>query len=175
MAISRGCVLRRSSMRVVSWNIHWGCGRDGRIRIHAIIDALRKLNPHVICLQEVAANRPEREACARAAIYQLEPELEPPFQLGFRPGTAVLCGDFNFAPNDEDYRELTAPPAPGALQLLDTWNLRHGDKPRAPTAGLHGYKWPDKPGCYDYFFVTDDLAPRVTEVSVQSETSASDH
>jgi endonuclease/exonuclease/phosphatase family metal-dependent hydrolase len=32
-------------MRVVSWNIHWGCGRDGRIRIHAIIDVLRKLNP----------------------------------------------------------------------------------------------------------------------------------
>ena len=31
-------------MRVVSWNIHWGCGRDGRIRIHAIIDVLRKLN-----------------------------------------------------------------------------------------------------------------------------------
>ena len=51
-------------MRVVSWNIHWGCGRDGRIRIHAIIDVLRKLNPDVICLQEVAANHPELEGSA---------------------------------------------------------------------------------------------------------------
>ena len=53
-------------MRVVSWNIHWGCGKDGRIRIHAIIDVLRKLNPDVICLQEVAANHPELEGNASA-------------------------------------------------------------------------------------------------------------
>ncbi|WP_036169961.1 endonuclease/exonuclease/phosphatase family protein [Massilia sp. 9096] len=273
-------------MRVVSWNIHWGCGKDGRIRIHAIIDVLRRLNPDVICLQEVAANHPElegsaaasqfkqlggafggyhmieiapseiyrnnmprqfgnillskyritqaqrhvlpwppdpehlagmprgmietvldapggklrvltthleyysplqrmaqvqrirelhAEACARAAIYQPEPELEPPFQLGFRPGTAIYCGDFNFAPGDDDYRALLAPPASGELALLDAWQVRHGDMARAPTAGLHGYPWPDRPDCYDYFFVTEDLAPRVKELKVQSETSASDH
>jgi exonuclease III len=46
---------------------------------------------------------------------------------------------------------------------------------RAPTAGLHGYPWPQSAGCYDYFFVTEDLAPRIAEVNVQSETSASDH
>ena len=53
-------------MRVVSWNIHWGCGKDGRIRIHAIIDVLRRLNADVICLQEVAANHPELEGSASA-------------------------------------------------------------------------------------------------------------
>ena len=53
-------------MRVVSWNIHWGCGKDGRIRIHVIIDVLRKLNPDIICLQEVAANHPELEGSASA-------------------------------------------------------------------------------------------------------------
>ena len=273
-------------MRVVSWNIHWGCGRDGRIRIHAIIDVLRKLNPDVICLQEVAANHPElegsasasqfkqlagafggyhmieqapseiyrnnlprqfgnillskfritqaqrhmlpwpvdlehgagmprgmietvleapggklrlltthleyfspvqrraqvrrirelhEEACARAAVYQPEPDLEPPFQLGFRPGTAIYCGDFNFGPDSEDYRALLAPAPAGSLDLLDAWRVRHGDAPRAPTAGLHGFKWPEKPDCYDYFFVTEDLAGRVADISVQSETSASDH
>src|SRR5206468_10827336 len=91
------------------------------------------------------------EACARAAIYQPEPALEPPFQLGFRPATAIYCGDFNFAPGDADYHELLAPPAPDTLALLDAWRVRHGDMARAPTAGLHGYKWPDKPDCYDYF------------------------
>ena len=273
-------------MRVVCWNIHWGCGRDGRIRIHAIIDVLRKLNPDVICLQEVAANHPElegsasasqfkqlagafggyhmieqapseiyrnnlprqfgnillskfritqaqrhilpwpvdlespagmprgmietvleapggklrvltthleyyspvqrraqvqrirelhEEACARAAIYQPDPVLEPPFQLGFRPGTAIYCGDFNFTPDSEDYQTLLAPAPAGAPGLVDAWRVRHGDIPRAPTAGLHGFKWPEKPECYDYFFVTDDLAARVGDMTVQSETSASDH
>jgi len=273
-------------MRVVCWNIHWGCGRDGRIRIHAIIDVLRKLNPDVICLQEVAANHPElegsasasqfkqlagafggyhmieqapseiyrnnlprqfgnillskyritqaqrhilpwpvdlespagmprgmietvleapggklrvltthleyyspvqrraqvqrirelhEEACARAAVYQPDPALEPPCQLGFRPGTAIYCGDFNFTPDSEDYQALLAPAPEGTPGLVDAWRVRHGDIPRAPTAGLHGFKWPDKPECYDYFFVTEDLAARVDDMTVQSESSASDH
>ena len=79
--------------------------------------------------------------------------------------------------NSRFYMELIGllKPLPGALRLLDAWQVRHGDMPRAPTAGLHGYRWPDKPDCYDYFFVTDDLAPRVADIWVQSETSASDH
>jgi endonuclease/exonuclease/phosphatase family metal-dependent hydrolase len=115
------------------------------------------------------------EACARAAIYQPDPVLEPPFQLGFRPGTAIYCGDFNFTPDSEDYQALLAPAPAGALGLVDAWRVRHGDIPRAPTAGLHGFKWPEKPECYDYFFVTEDLAARVGDMAVQSETSASDH
>ena len=273
-------------MRVVSWNIHWGCGKDGRIRIHAIIDVLRKLNPDVICLQEVAANHSElegsasanqfkqlagafggyhtiehapseiyknnvprlfgnlllskyritqahrhvlpwpadpehpagmprgvleavldapggklrvltthleyysplqrlaqvrrikelhAEACARARIFQPDPNLDAPYQLGFRPGSAILCGDFNFAPDSADYRELLEPSQPEALRLLDAWRVANGDLARAPTAGLHGYPWPDRPGCYDYFFVTDDIAPRIKAMDVQSETAASDH
>jgi endonuclease/exonuclease/phosphatase family metal-dependent hydrolase len=273
-------------MRVVSWNIHWGCGKDGRIRIHAVIDVLRKLNPDVICLQEVAGNHPElegsatasqfkqlagafggyhmieqapseiyknnlprqfgnillskyritqaqrhmlpwpadpehgsgmprglietvleapggklrvltthleyysplqrraqvrrlrelhQEACARAHIYQPETALDAPFQLGFRPGSAIFCGDFNFAPDSEDYNALIAPAEPDALRLLDAWRVHHGDMARAPTAGLHGFPWPERPECYDYFFVTEDLAARVSEVNVQSETAVSDH
>jgi endonuclease/exonuclease/phosphatase family metal-dependent hydrolase len=272
-------------MRVVSWNIRWGCGKDGRIRIHAIIDVLRKLNPDVICLQEVAANHPELEggvsanqfrqlaaafggyhpvseptseiyqsnlprqfgnlllskyhitqvhryllpwppdpqnppgmprglietvldapggklrvltthleyyspvqrlaqvrhikylhweACARARIFHPEPTLIAPFQLGFRPGSAIYCGDFNLEPGSPHYQELLAEDA-GALPLVDAWSARHPNTARAPTAGLHGFDWPDRPACYDYFFVTDDLAPRLREVGVVSETAASDH
>lgn len=273
-------------MRVVSWNIHWGCGKDGRIRIHAIIDVLRKLNPDVICLQEVAANHPELEgvatanqfkqlagafggyhsiehatseiyrnniprlfgnmllskyritqahryllpwppdpgspagmprgvievvldtpqgklrvltthlehhsplqrmaqvgqlkylhweACERSHLFQPDGALEAPFQLGFRPASSILCGDFNFAPDSPEYRELLAPGTDRALPLVDAWRAVHPDIARAPTAGLHGFAWPDQPGCYDYFFVTDDLAGRITDADVQSETAASDH
>ncbi len=273
-------------MRLVSWNIHWGCGKDGRIRIHAIIDVLRKLNPDVICLQEVASNHPELEgsasanqfrqlagafggyhavieptseiyqnnlprqfgnlllskyritqvhrhllpwppdpdnpagmprglietvldapggkvrvltthleyyspvqrlaqirhikylhweACERARIFQPDPSLEAPFQLGFRPGSAIYCGDFNCTPSSPEYKELIAPEQGIALPLVDAWSATHPHIARAPTAGLHGFAWPEKPECYDYFFVTEDLVPRLSEVEVLSETSASDH
>ena len=272
-------------MRVVSWNIHWGCGKDGRIRIHAIIDVLRKFGPDVICLQEVASNHPELEggasanqfrqlagafggyypvieptseiyqnnlprqfgnlllskyritqvhryllpwppdpdhpagmprglieavldapggklrvltthleyyspvqrlaqvrqlkylhweACERARIFQPDPSLDAPFQLGFRPGSAVYCGDFNLEPGSSDYQELLAEDA-GALPLVDAWPACHPNTRRAPTAGLHGFDWPDRLACYDYFFVTGDLAPRLRNVEVVSDTAASDH
>jgi endonuclease/exonuclease/phosphatase family metal-dependent hydrolase len=273
-------------MRVVSWNIHWGCGKDGRIRIHAIIDVLRRLNPDVICLQEVAANHPElegsasanqfrqlagafggyhaveqapselyrnnvprlfgnmllskyritqthrhllpwppdpehppgmprgllevvldtpggkvrvmtthleyyspvqriaqvqqlralhAEACVRSHLAPPDPSLDAPFQLGFRPATAILCGDFNLAPDSPDYRALLAPPLDGALAFVDAWSASHREQPHAPTAGLHGFAWPERPECYDFMFVTEDLAPRIALVEVRSETPASDH
>ncbi len=272
-------------MRVVSWNIHWGCGKDSRIRIHAIIDVLRKLNPDVICLQEVASNHPELEgnagsnqfrqlagafggyhavieptseiyqnnlprqfgnlllskyrmtqvhrhmlpwppdpdspagmprglietvleapggkmrlltthleyysklqrmaqiqyiryqhweACERAKIFQPDPSLDAPFQLGYRPGSAIYCGDFNMLPGSEEYETLLSPGEGAFMPLVDAWRLKN-DLKHAPTAGLHGFAWPEKPDTYDYFFVTDDLAPRVTAMEVLSETAASDH
>ncbi|MES2149738.1 MAG: endonuclease/exonuclease/phosphatase family protein [Pseudomonadota bacterium] len=273
-------------MRVVSWNIHWGCGKDSRIRIHAIIDVLRRLNPDVICLQEVAANHPELEgnasanqfrqltgafggyqpvieptseiyknnlprlfgnlmlsklrvtqvqrhvlpwppdpaspagmprglieavvdapggkvrvltthleyyspvqrlaqlrqirylhweACERARIFQPDPSLDAPFQLGYRPASAIYCGDFNFTPDSPDYQELLAPDDSDTLPLVDAWRHRHPTISRAPTAGLHGFRWPERADCFDYFFVTEDLVARLGEVEVQSETAASDH
>lgn len=270
-------------MRIVSWNIHWGCGKDGRIRIHAIIDVLRKLNPDVICLQEVAVNHPElegnananqsrqiagafggyqsvyaptseiyknnlprlfgnfllskhritlvlrhslpwpadpgrppgmprgmieavidapghkvrvltthleyyseaqrlaqvhhikflhREACERAQYVQNDPTLEAPFQVGQRPASAIYCGDFNFKPDSPSYRTMLAP---DIMPLVDAWTLKHEGKPHPPTAGLHGFNWPEKPDCYDYFFLTEDLSHRISYMDVHSETSASDH
>jgi endonuclease/exonuclease/phosphatase family metal-dependent hydrolase len=273
-------------MRIVSWNIHWGCGKDGRIRIHAIIDILRKLNPDVICLQEVAVNHPElegnananqsrqiagafggfqhiyaptseiyknnmprlfgnmllskyrmtlalrhslpwpadpgrppgmprgmieavidapggkvrvltthleyysevqrlaqvrqiktlhHEACERARYVQPDPTLEAPFQVGQRPAAAIYCGDFNCKPGSLAHQEMLAGGAEHTLPLVDAWSLMHPEKPHPPTAGLHGFEWPEKPDCYDYFFLTGDLVARVTEMDVHSETSASDH
>ncbi len=114
------------------------------------------------------------EASARARIFQPDPSLDAPFQLGFRPASAILCGDFNFTPDSSDYQAMLAP-IDDAPAFVDAWRVAHGGVARAPTTGLHGYPWPDKPDCYDYFFVTDDLAPRVATVEVQSETAASDH
>jgi len=116
------------------------------------------------------------EACARASLPGLDVQLDAPFQLGPRPASAIFCGDFNFAPGSGDYDALLAPPGDTlALPLVDAWQAARDGQTRAPTVGLHGYKWPAQSDCLDYFFVTDDLAPRVRAVEVQSETAASDH
>jgi endonuclease/exonuclease/phosphatase family metal-dependent hydrolase len=115
------------------------------------------------------------EACERSRLFQPDPNLEAPFQLGFRPASAILCGDFNFQPDSPEYAELMAPGEGPGPTLVDAWRAAHPNQPHPPTAGLHGYPWPEKAACYDYFFVTDDLAPRIAVAEVQSETSVSDH
>jgi endonuclease/exonuclease/phosphatase family metal-dependent hydrolase len=43
-------------IRVVTYNIHHGEGRDGRIDLERIADVLLQLQPDVVCLQEVDQN-----------------------------------------------------------------------------------------------------------------------
>ena len=46
-------------MRLLSWNIQWGCGCDGRVSFARISDVIRQMGDFdVICLQEVAVNHP---------------------------------------------------------------------------------------------------------------------
>ena len=77
-----------------------------------------------------------------------------------RASTAAI----QFAPDSEDYRHCWRRaeawrPGPGRCLAV-----RHGDmrarRPPACTAS----RGRSKPECYDYFFVTEDLAPRVAEV-----------
>lgn len=45
-------------MKIVSWNIQWGRGLDGRVDLVRIAETLRGWDPDVVCLQEVAVNHP---------------------------------------------------------------------------------------------------------------------
>jgi endonuclease/exonuclease/phosphatase family metal-dependent hydrolase len=42
-----------SDLRLVTWNIHKGIGRDGRYDLGRIVHVLRELSADVVCLQEV--------------------------------------------------------------------------------------------------------------------------
>ena len=73
-------------MRVVTWNIQFGKGRDGRVDLARIVDTARALGDFdVLCLQEVAANHPSldnglgEDQPARLA------EKLPGYALVFRP------------------------------------------------------------------------------------------
>ena len=46
-------------MKLVTWNIQWGCGVDGRVDLRRIVSTARELADFdVICFQEVADNYP---------------------------------------------------------------------------------------------------------------------
>jgi len=46
-------------MQLLSWNIQWGCGCDGRVNLPRIAKEIRQMGDFdVICLQEVAVNHP---------------------------------------------------------------------------------------------------------------------
>jgi endonuclease/exonuclease/phosphatase family metal-dependent hydrolase len=45
-------------MRILSWNIQWGRGLDGRVDLARSAAVAREFDPDVLCLQEVAVNHP---------------------------------------------------------------------------------------------------------------------
>lgn len=102
-------------------------------------------------------------------------EANPAFAPWPRPAAAVVCGDFNCEPESAAYALMQQPAAVGAPAWRDAWRWLHADRPHAPTVGLHGAEWPDRRYCCDYFFVTEDLAPRLRAVEVLADTAASDH
>ncbi|MDP1653133.1 MAG: endonuclease/exonuclease/phosphatase family protein [Rhodocyclaceae bacterium] len=45
-------------MKILSWNIQWGRGLDGRVDLARIAAVAREFDADVLCLQEVAVNHP---------------------------------------------------------------------------------------------------------------------
>jgi endonuclease/exonuclease/phosphatase family metal-dependent hydrolase len=129
----------------------------------AQVDAIRVLH------EEAAQRAAVRAATAdgtHAGLYRPIP----------RPGTGLVCGDFNFEPGWPDYHRMLSPLPKGVPGFRDAWTVCHPGKPHAPTAGIHDAdQWPKGPNCRDFVFVTDDLAPRLRRVAVDVETNASDH
>lgn len=281
--------MRRTVLRLLSWNIQWGRGIDGRVDLMRIAEAVRALDADVLCFQEVAVNHPGLPGDASGdqpgrlaamfpgyeAVYgvgsdipdgqggrrqfgelilsrrpllqvfrhllpwpadpavpsmqrvaleavvdapggplrvvtthlefysslqrrdQVEAlraihtdgwrhgcrprsaaETDPPFAVLPRGSRTVICGDFNFSPRMPEYRRMQRcyrGAAAGVPRLVDAWTLIHPGVAHAPTAGLEGADWIVEPACYDFFFVSENLAANVVEVSVDTVCRASDH
>ncbi|HTZ00675.1 MAG TPA: endonuclease/exonuclease/phosphatase family protein [Rhodocyclaceae bacterium] len=273
-------------MRVLSWNIQWGRGMDGRVDLRRTAAVIRAHGAEVICLQEVAVNHPglpggagedqparlarlfpEHEAIygigsdltdgaggrrqfgelilSRLPVLQafrhllpwpVDPavssmqrvavevvvaaaagplrivtthleyysaaqraaqvealrdlqaqgwrqarsvrsadETDPPFAVQPRGEWAVFCGDFNFPAGSPEHARLQAPIALDVPRLMDAWTVAHPGQDHAPTVGIHGAGFTAGPACYDFFFVSENLAGRVQSLSVDGATDASDH
>lgn len=97
-----------------------------------------------------------------------------PFAAGSATASSLLCGDFNFDVAEPEHATIHGSSRPG-LNYRDAWTIRYPDLPHEPTCGLYDRDLWDGPDCRDFVFVSEDLAPRVTAVTIDSETSASDH
>lgn len=273
-------------MKILSWNIQWGRGRDGRVDLARVAAVIRALAPDVACLQEVArfhpglpggadfdqvaqlaalfsdseaiygvgsdlsdgaggrrqfgnivlSRRPVLQAfrhllpwpadpavpgmqrvaveavvatgfgplrvttthleyysaCQRAAQVEALLELhaeahrhavqprsgaesDPPFAVLPRGDFAVVCGDFNAPAGAAEHARMRAPVAADVPALCDAWSIAHPGEPHAPTAGLEPASWVAGPSCFDFCYVSANLAARVARVEVDGSTRASDH
>ena len=98
-----------------------------------------------------------------------------PYAQYERSSKSVLCGDFNFLPNSEEYN-IILDKANGQKGLKDAWQIVNSDQAYAPTCGIFDTKqWPEGPHCRDFFFVSGGLANSIRCMNVNTETNASDH
>ena len=154
MALEVVVVTHGAPLRIISTHLEYYSALQRRSQV----EALRRLHA---------------EACAHARAPRLSGEPGEPFEARLRPASAVLCGDFNFKPEDLEHGRMTAAAESGASRFVDGWQAAHSSQPHVPTVGVHEKSWPLY--CCDFIFVTDDLASRVADMTVDDVTQASDH
>ena len=144
--------------------------------------ALRLMNTHLEFFsekQQLAQVHRIRELHEEACAQTREAGLDfpnTPFASIQRPENMVICGDFNFVPESASYRLITSAYPEDVPDLVDAWDVVHPENNRSPTCGIFDHKqWKKGPHCRDYFFISENLSPQVNQVSVNTETAASDH
>jgi endonuclease/exonuclease/phosphatase family metal-dependent hydrolase len=81
----------------------------------------------------------------------------------------VFCGDFNFPIAEASYAAMTS-------SLVDAWTALYPGRPHDPTCGIYDAKqWPQGAHARDFFFVSRELAPRLSALRIDVKTDASDH
>jgi endonuclease/exonuclease/phosphatase family metal-dependent hydrolase len=127
---------------------------------HAQVNALRELHD---------------QASAHARTPPLADETGWPFQSKPHTTRTLLTGDFNFEPGSAEYERLQAPFGDGTPALMDAWHAAHSGKPHDPTFRLFDRRYGPEPIVCDFIFSSTDIAQRVSSISVDLSTKASDH
>ena len=100
---------------------------------------LRMMNTHLEFFsekQQLAQIQRIREIHTEACAQFREPGLNlpnSPFERVERPEKMVICGDFNFVPDSDSHRLMTAPMSAETPDIVDAWYAAYPDKSRSPT------------------------------------------
>ncbi|HEY1609358.1 MAG TPA: endonuclease/exonuclease/phosphatase family protein [Paraburkholderia sp.] len=157
-----------------------------RVALEAVLDApggaLRVLVTHLefySLAQRLAQvdelRRLQQEAAGHAARPAVAENAEGPFAPTARLVSAIVCGDFNSAYDEDAYRRMLAPLAHGP-SFIDAWTTLHPGATPPLTAGVYDkIQWSSGPLTCDFVFVTDDLRGRLQSCEIDGSTRASDH
>jgi len=166
--------------RVLRHSLPWPPAPDApsmpRAAVEAVIDApfgpLRVLTTHLeySSAEHRAAQVGRLRAIHAEACSERQPTNEPgPFQGSALPQSAILCGDFNFPPEDRLHGRVCH------AGFADAWKALNPGLPHPPTFRVHEREEGEVPHCCDYFFVTEDLLPRLRSIRIDGANQASDH
>ena len=112
------------------------------------------------------------QGCALAA-QPSKTEQGTPYQPKPLTTDTIICGDFNFEPDSEEYATMLQTGA--ACNLVNSFDILHPGATYPSTFRLFDRTYgPEPVGC-DFFFVSDSLAQRVKGFAVNQVTQASDH
>ena len=126
-------------------------------------------------VQAQALRHWHEESCAQALNCRpmFVDEAGTPYQTKPHTMDAILCGDFNFESDSDEYRYLTDHTRTHAMS--DSWTIAQTGQPHPPTFRLFDDTYgPDAVSC-DFVFVSESLTSRVQSVVVDTLTQASDH
>jgi endonuclease/exonuclease/phosphatase family metal-dependent hydrolase len=115
------------------------------------------------------------EACGRALHPGRATAEGGPFDSTPQTTQAILVADFNFAPENPAYADIQHSPEAEVPPYRDAWPIAHDRRPHEPTFCVHSQAYSKEPYCCDFAFVSADIAGRVHDVRVESQTQASDH
>lgn len=117
-----------------------------------------------------------QEACAHARASAAASPEDGPFFYPPRARPSVLTGDFNFLPDSTDRLFMTSPIDATTPVYRDAWKIVHANHGHTPTVGVYDKtQWPGPPFTFDFVFVSEDLADKVSDIRVDPTSDASDH
>lgn len=112
------------------------------------------------------------QGCALAA-QPTKTEQGTPYQPKPLTTDTIICGDFNFEPDSEEYATMLQTGA--ECNLVNSFDVLHPGTPYPSTFRLFDRSYgPEPVGC-DFFFISDSLVHRVKRFEVNQVTQASDH
>ena len=159
--------------RVLRHSLPWPASPDTpsmpRCAVEAVIAGARVTTTHLEYYAKAhraaqVARLLELHAEGLAARMEVD---EATYREAARPPSALVCGDFNFPPQDSEHRTMLE------RGFLDTWEhlnpgVQHPHTFRVYEAEKQSY-------CCDFVFVTPDLAARLQAIRIDGANQASDH